>query len=58
MRRAYEDYQFHVVFHAVHDFCAVDLSSLYLDIIKDRLYVSAPDDSRGAARRRPSASRC
>jgi isoleucyl-tRNA synthetase len=44
VRKAYEDYQFHVVFHAVHNFCAVDLSARYLDIIKDRLYVSAPDD--------------
>jgi isoleucyl-tRNA synthetase len=43
-RRAYEEYQFHVVFHTTHNFCAVDLSSLYLDIIKDRLYTRAPDD--------------
>ncbi len=44
VRRAYEEYQFHTVFHAVHNYCAVDLSALYLDIIKDRLYTSAPDD--------------
>jgi isoleucyl-tRNA synthetase len=44
VRRAYDEYQFHVVFHTAHNFCAVDLSALYLDIIKDRLYVSAPDD--------------
>jgi isoleucyl-tRNA synthetase len=43
--RAYEEYQFHTVFHSVHNFCAVDLSALYLDIIKDRLYTSAPDDT-------------
>ena len=49
VRRAYEAYQFHVVFHSVHNFCAVDLSALYLDIIKDRLYVSAPDDPRRRA---------
>ncbi len=42
--RAYEEYQFHTAFHAVHNFCAVDLSAQYLDIIKDRLYTSAPDD--------------
>jgi isoleucyl-tRNA synthetase len=41
--RAYEEYQFHTVFHAVHNFCAVDLSALYLDVVKDRLYTSAPD---------------
>ena len=40
VRAGYEAYQFHTVFHAVHNFCAVDLSALYLDLIKDRLYVS------------------
>jgi len=40
-RRAYEDYQFHLVFHALNNFCSVDLSSLYFDIVKDRLYTSA-----------------
>jgi isoleucyl-tRNA synthetase len=49
VRRAYDEYQFHVVFHATHNFCAVDLSALYLDIIKDRLYVSAPDDPKRRA---------
>ena len=47
--RAYEDYQFHTVFHSVHNFCAVDLSALYLDVIKDRLYTSAPGDPRRRA---------
>jgi isoleucyl-tRNA synthetase len=47
--RAYEEYQFHTVFHAVHNFCAVDLSAQYLDIIKDRLYTSAADDPRRRA---------
>jgi isoleucyl-tRNA synthetase len=42
--RAYEEYQFHTVFHSVHNFCAVDLSALYLDVIKDRLYTSAAGD--------------
>ena len=49
MREAYDQYQFHTVFHSAHNFCAVDLSALYLDIIKDRLYVSAPDDPRRRA---------
>ena len=35
---AYADYEFHVISHAINDFCVVDLSSFYLDIIKDRLY--------------------
>ncbi len=49
VRKAYEEYQFHVVFHATHNFCAVDLSALYLDIIKDRLYTSAPGDPKRRA---------
>jgi isoleucyl-tRNA synthetase len=40
--RAYEEFEFHIIYHAVHNFCVVDLSSLYLDILKDRLYTSAP----------------
>ncbi len=47
--KAYEDYQFHTVFHSVHNFCAVDLSALYLDIIKDRLYTSAGADPKRRA---------
>jgi isoleucyl-tRNA synthetase len=47
--RAYEDYQFHTVFHSVHNFCAVDLSAQYLDVIKDRLYTSAAADPRRRA---------
>jgi len=35
---AYENYDFHEVFHKIYNFCIVDLSSLYLDILKDRLY--------------------
>jgi isoleucyl-tRNA synthetase len=49
VRKAYADYAFHTVFHAVHNFCAVDLSAQYLDIIKDRLYTSAADDPRRRA---------
>ena len=39
---AYRDYDFHVVYHALLGFCAGDLSAFYLDVIKDRLYASAP----------------
>ena len=35
---AYENYQFHVMYHAIHNFCTVDLSAMYLDVLKDRLY--------------------
>jgi isoleucyl-tRNA synthetase len=41
VQRGYERFEFHKVYHAIHNFCAVDLSSFYLDILKDRLYVSA-----------------
>ena len=40
---AYQDYEFHVISHAINDFCVVELSSFYLDIIKDRLYCEAPN---------------
>ncbi len=41
-RQAYSDYQFHGVFHALYNFCAVELSSIYFDVLKDRLYTQAP----------------
>ena len=40
---AYQDYEFHVISHAINDFCVVELSSFYLDIIKDRLYCESPN---------------
>jgi len=40
---AYNNYQFHLISHAVNDFCVVELSSFYLDIIKDRLYCEGKD---------------
>jgi isoleucyl-tRNA synthetase len=39
-RKAYSNYEFHVVYHALNNFCSVDLSALYLDVVKDRLYCS------------------
>jgi isoleucyl-tRNA synthetase len=41
--RAYENFEFHEVFHAIHNFCVVDMSSIYLDILKDRLYTAKKD---------------
>ena len=37
-REAYDNYEFHIVYHTLNNFCSVDLSALYLDIVKDRLY--------------------
>ncbi len=48
MERSYEEYEFHVLYHAVHNFCSVDMSAFYLDVLKDRLYISP---RKGLARR-------
>jgi isoleucyl-tRNA synthetase len=48
-RSAYETFEFHKVYHTLNQFCAVDLSSLYIDITKDRMYCDAPDSSRRRA---------
>jgi len=48
-RAAYEKFEFHKVYHALNQFCAVDLSSLYIDITKDRMYCDAPDSPRRRA---------
>ena len=39
-RKAYETFQFHIVYYTLYNFCTVDLSALYLDVLKDRLYTS------------------
>ncbi len=43
VRDAYEAYQFHMVYYTLYNFCTVDLSALYLDVLKDRLYTSGAD---------------
>lgn len=43
VNEAYNAFDFHIVFHAIHNFCVVDMSNFYLDIIKDRLYCEKPD---------------
>ena len=45
-RQWYDNFEFHRVYHALHDFCVVDLSAFYFDVLKDRLYTFAPN-SRG-----------
>ena len=50
VREAYDQYQFHVVFYTLYNFCTVDLSALYLDVLKDRLYTSkAQSEKRRSA---------
>jgi isoleucyl-tRNA synthetase len=48
-RSAYEKFEFHKVYHALNHFCAVHLSSLYVDITKDRMYCDAPSSPRRRA---------
>ncbi|VEN73420.1 Isoleucine--tRNA ligase [Candidatus Desulfarcum epimagneticum] len=49
-RKAYDAYEFHTVYHSLNNYCAIDLSAFYLDILKDRLYTSPPaSDQRRSA---------
>ncbi len=48
VRKSYDNYTFYLIFHAIHNFCVVDMSNFYLDIIKDRLYC---EDTTGKLRR-------
>lgn len=48
VREGYDTFEFHQVYHAIHNFCVVDMSNFYLDVIKDRLYAEKADS---AARR-------
>ena len=50
VRRSYQEHEYHVFYHAFHNFCTVDLSAFYLDTIKDRLYTfRAGSEERRAA---------
>jgi len=42
---AYENYEFHTVYHSIHKFCVVDMSTFYLDVVKDCLYTEVPDSA-------------
>jgi isoleucyl-tRNA synthetase len=46
VRNNYEEYEYSPIYHQVHNFCAVDLSSFYLDFAKDILYIESKDDKR------------
>ena len=50
VRESYDKYEFHIVYHSIHNFCVVDMSNFYLDVLKDRLYTEKADSlSRRAA---------
>jgi isoleucyl-tRNA synthetase len=42
LRNGYDEFAFHKIYHRVNHFCIVDLSAFYFDVLKDRLYTSAP----------------
>jgi len=44
VRRAYDEFEFHAIYHALNNYCSVDLSAVYLDILKDRLYTFRAGD--------------
>jgi isoleucyl-tRNA synthetase len=46
---AYENFDFHEVFHSIYNFCIVDMSSFYLDVLKDRLYTFSKDSEERRA---------
>lgn len=46
---AYQIYEFHTAYHALYNFCVIDLSSVYLDILKDRLYIFPPESPQRRA---------
>ena len=41
---SYAEYEFHTMIHSIHNFCVVDMSNFYLDVTKDRMYASKPED--------------
>lgn len=43
INNAYDKFEFHQVYHSIHNFCVVDMSNFYLDVLKDRLYTEKPD---------------
>ena len=49
-RQAYEEYEFHVVYHRLLELCTVDLSAIYIDVSKDTIYIEAPGVARAAQR--------
>ena len=46
VNESFDEYEFHALFHQIHNFCVVEMSNFYLDIIKDRLYTSKPESHK------------
>jgi isoleucyl-tRNA synthetase len=49
VKDAYDNYEFHQVYHSIHNFCVVDMSNFYLDVLKDRLYTEKKDSKERRA---------
>ena len=49
VEEAYRNYEFHAAYHALYNFCVLDLSNFYLDVLKDRLYISPPESEQRRA---------
>ena len=49
VKDGYESFEFHQVYHAIHNFCIVDMSNFYLDVLKDRLYTEKADSEKRRA---------
>ena len=49
VKEAYDKYEFHLVYHGIHNFCVVDMSNFYLDVLKDRLYTEKADSTKRRA---------
>lgn len=49
VKKAYSNFDFHTVFHSIYNFCITDLSAIYLDILKDRIYVNSKNDMKRRA---------
>ena len=45
VKDSYNKYEFHIVYHSIHNFCVVDMSNFYLDVLKDRLYTEKADST-------------
>ncbi|MDR1065491.1 MAG: class I tRNA ligase family protein, partial [Oscillospiraceae bacterium] len=51
VRESYDKYEYHPIYHGIHNFCAVEMSNFYFDVIKDRLYCDAVDSASGRSAR-------
>ena len=49
VKAGYDSFEFHQVYHAIHNFCVVDMSNFYLDVLKDRLYTEKADSKQRRA---------